>query len=107
VVPIEQERAVRLAQDAHAWSGVQCPVAIEGGEDRQCRDAVAGVPAKLRVHEEPAEGLGFAGGEPEALKGQGEATPQVIDPHTPRALTPVFGHESRPTSDGVDARCGH
>jgi hypothetical protein len=53
--------------------------------------------AKLGLHQQPAQSLGILGPELQALEGNGEAAPQVIDPHQLRARTVVVGHPDLPS----------
>jgi hypothetical protein len=91
-VTVQQDRAVGLAQHADARARVQRAVAVEPGQHREGRDPVVGVAAELGVDQQPTQPLGVLGREVEALERDGEAAPQVIDPHHPRARTAVVGH---------------
>lgn len=80
-VTVEEQRAFRLAHDAHAWPRVQRAVAVEGGQQSERCDAVVRVAAKLRVDEEPRQSVGVHGRELKSLEGDSETAPQIIDPH--------------------------
>ena len=54
---------------------------------------MVGVAAKLGIQQEPGQALGVLALQLQALEGSGEAAPQVIDPHQPRAFALPVGHQ--------------